>query len=191
MCIRDSSRAQPDDNAATTSPSHNPEHDRFHLVLTFNVPSIDIFCKLYNGPYPQNMSGAEWRQQYCDEARTLVHYDGSSSQENRGMNMVLNTLFNVDLREAARVVKCDEWKKFMEEYNEHCLETDRIVYKIRQNKPFTAFTHLTKVCGMSQVNLLLLVQVQDPVSYTHLRAHETPEHLVCRLLLEKKKNTTI
>src|SRR5678815_5931984 len=28
-----------------------------------------------------------------------------------------------------------------------------------------------------------------PVSYTHLRAHETPEHLVCRLLLEKKKKT--
>src|SRR5678815_3673699 len=25
------------------------------------------------------------------------------------------------------------------------------------------------------------------ISYTHLRAHETPEHLVCRLLLEKKK----
>ena len=24
------------------------------------------------------------------------------------------------------------------------------------------------------------------VSYTHLRAHETPEHLVCRLLLENK-----
>src|SRR5674536_369448 len=29
-----------------------------------------------------------------------------------------------------------------------------------------------------------------PVSYTHLRAHETPEHLVCRLLLEKKKQKT-
>src|SRR5674536_15217 len=32
-------------------------------------------------------------------------------------------------------------------------------------------------------------QDDDPlpaaVSYTHLRAHETPEHLVCRLLLEK------
>src|SRR5674536_180164 len=28
-----------------------------------------------------------------------------------------------------------------------------------------------------------------PVSYTHLRAHETPEHLVCRLLLEQKKRT--
>eukprot|EP00658_Telonema_sp_P-2_P040438 TRINITY_DN28922_c0_g1_i1.p1 TRINITY_DN28922_c0_g1~~TRINITY_DN28922_c0_g1_i1.p1 ORF type:complete len:200 (-),score=59.56 TRINITY_DN28922_c0_g1_i1:33-632(-) len=29
--------------------------------------------------------------------------------------------------------------------------------------------------------------VHSAVSYTHLRAHETPEHLVCRLLLEKKK----
>src|SRR5678816_3450942 len=31
-----------------------------------------------------------------------------------------------------------------------------------------------------------LVGRRTPVSYTHLRAHETPEHLVCRLLLEKK-----
>src|SRR5674476_1559232 len=30
-----------------------------------------------------------------------------------------------------------------------------------------------------------------PVSYTHLRAHETGRNLVCRLLLEKKKITTI
>ena len=30
---------------------------------------------------------------------------------------------------------------------------------------------------------------QNPVSYTHLRAHETGRHLVCRLLLEKKKAT--
>src|SRR5678816_1744282 len=28
-------------------------------------------------------------------------------------------------------------------------------------------------------------QRPEAVSYTHLRAHETPEHLVCRLLLEK------
>src|SRR5450756_2938198 len=30
---------------------------------------------------------------------------------------------------------------------------------------------------------------QAPVSYTHLRAHETRHDLVCRLLLEKKKKT--
>eukprot|EP00658_Telonema_sp_P-2_P048266 TRINITY_DN36721_c0_g1_i1.p1 TRINITY_DN36721_c0_g1~~TRINITY_DN36721_c0_g1_i1.p1 ORF type:complete len:348 (+),score=69.50 TRINITY_DN36721_c0_g1_i1:350-1393(+) len=37
---------------------------------------------------------------------------------------------------------------------------------------------------------LYLFETTSPeaaVSYTHLRAHETPEHLVCRLLLEKKK----
>eukprot|EP00658_Telonema_sp_P-2_P034764 TRINITY_DN25370_c0_g1_i1.p1 TRINITY_DN25370_c0_g1~~TRINITY_DN25370_c0_g1_i1.p1 ORF type:complete len:301 (+),score=64.24 TRINITY_DN25370_c0_g1_i1:151-1053(+) len=33
------------------------------------------------------------------------------------------------------------------------------------------------------------MRLQSSVSYTHLRAHETPEHLVCRLLLEKKKMT--
>eukprot|EP00658_Telonema_sp_P-2_P014291 TRINITY_DN15428_c0_g1_i4.p2 TRINITY_DN15428_c0_g1~~TRINITY_DN15428_c0_g1_i4.p2 ORF type:complete len:210 (+),score=56.68 TRINITY_DN15428_c0_g1_i4:235-864(+) len=33
-------------------------------------------------------------------------------------------------------------------------------------------------------------QAAGAVSYTHLRAHETPEHLVCRLLLEKKKKDT-
>ena len=31
----------------------------------------------------------------------------------------------------------------------------------------------------------------NAVSYTHLRAHETPEHLVCRLLLEKKKQSRL
>src|SRR5678815_4040736 len=33
------------------------------------------------------------------------------------------------------------------------------------------------ICDVNAENL-------KPVSYTHLRAHETPEHLVCRLLLE-------
>ena len=32
-----------------------------------------------------------------------------------------------------------------------------------------------------------LVSMTVPVSYTHLRAHETGRNLVCRLLLEKKK----
>ena len=32
--------------------------------------------------------------------------------------------------------------------------------------------------------------IKNTVSYTHLRAHETSLHLVCRLLLEKKNNET-
>ena len=42
--------------------------------------------------------------------------------------------------------------------------------------------------AMVQPELVVnLLERYIPVSYTHLRAHETPEHLVCRLLLEKKK----
>ena len=46
---------------------------------------------------------------------------------------------------------------------------------------------------MPQAGTVCTVKAELPleteilVSYTHLRAHETPEHLVCRLLLEKKK----
>src|SRR5665811_2633571 len=38
-----------------------------------------------------------------------------------------------------------------------------------------------------QGQLLDRGDIDDPVSYTHLRAHETVLDLVCRLLLEKKK----
>src|SRR5450756_2713249 len=38
--------------------------------------------------------------------------------------------------------------------------------------------------------LIALLHRLGPVSYTHLRAHETRHDLVCRLLLEKKKKNT-
>ena len=44
-----------------------------------------------------------------------------------------------------------------------------------------------KVCHVAMGDLWAGAEVQ-PVSYTHLRAHETVLDLVCRLLLEKKKN---
>ena len=46
---------------------------------------------------------------------------------------------------------------------------------------------------VAQVGGLLLAGLLrglGPVSYTHLRAHETVLDLVCRLLLEKKKHDT-
>src|SRR5680860_909708 len=38
-----------------------------------------------------------------------------------------------------------------------------------------------------QVEDLSYEKIPTPVSYTHLRAHETDSYLVCSLLLEKKK----
>ena len=42
--------------------------------------------------------------------------------------------------------------------------------------------------GLGQFSQLGAELGQVPVSYTHLRAHETVLDLVCRLLLEKTKN---
>ena len=42
--------------------------------------------------------------------------------------------------------------------------------------------------GTNNPTETLFVNGVTSVSYTHLRAHETSLHLVCRLLLEKKKN---
>src|SRR5450756_2467535 len=42
-------------------------------------------------------------------------------------------------------------------------------------------------CGISGATVRLKDGYVMPVSYTHLRAHETRHDLVCRLLLEKKK----
>ena len=39
----------------------------------------------------------------------------------------------------------------------------------------------------ANVTIRYTMDGKEPVSYTHLRAHETVLDLVCRLLLEKKK----
>src|SRR5674536_90020 len=60
--------------------------------------------------------------------------------------------------------------------------------KIFHNFKISALIYLKCVtCFMGQN--FHIIRCPIPVSYTHLRAHETPEHLVCRLLLEKKKKT--
>src|SRR5674536_375288 len=60
------------------------------------------------------------------------------------------------------------------------LNSDGIVVDIDR-----AATALGEVLGA--LTMRNLDDEPTPVSYTHLRAHETPEQLVCRLLLEKKK----
>eukprot|EP00658_Telonema_sp_P-2_P015120 TRINITY_DN1579_c0_g2_i3.p1 TRINITY_DN1579_c0_g2~~TRINITY_DN1579_c0_g2_i3.p1 ORF type:complete len:123 (+),score=11.49 TRINITY_DN1579_c0_g2_i3:162-530(+) len=54
-----------------------------------------------------------------------------------------------------------------------------------RNTPLDSNHNLTTTCGFTYYTHH--PYTLTTVSYTHLRAHETPEHLVCRLLLEKKK----
>ena len=41
------------------------------------------------------------------------------------------------------------------------------------------------IVGAGYTGLSAARKLSEPVSYTHLRAHETDSYLVCRLLLEK------
>eukprot|EP00831_Metopus_contortus_P062657 TRINITY_DN54851_c0_g1_i1.p1 TRINITY_DN54851_c0_g1~~TRINITY_DN54851_c0_g1_i1.p1 ORF type:complete len:106 (+),score=24.20 TRINITY_DN54851_c0_g1_i1:172-489(+) len=69
-------------------------------------------------------------------------------------------------------------------------EMGSMIYSILQSKtskPSTAALHLLNKTD-DEAAVSFLQQQIKPVSYTHLRAHETSLHLVCRLLLEKKKN---
>src|SRR5678815_6027992 len=65
------------------------------------------------------------------------------------------------------------------------LETAYLIVKgeLPDVKRFEMWRHNITVHTLIHENVKMFMAV----SYTHLRAHETPEHLVCRLLLEKKK----
>src|SRR5678816_190943 len=54
-------------------------------------------------------------------------------------------------------------------------------YCFASSKAMPKFKRDGKASGLS---LHASLRTSMAVSYTHLRAHETPEHLVCRLLLE-------
>ena len=56
-----------------------------------------------------------------------------------------------------------------------------------QNELKRTREELLKCSGeVKQLEEVRLTVAHSPVSYTHLRAHETGRNLVCRLLLEKK-----
>src|SRR5678815_3530422 len=72
-----------------------------------------------------------------------------------------------------------------------CHKTSSLISKIfscnASSSPFhrslpQACVHIASANSESQLGMCTPF-VTEPVSYTHLRAHETPEHLVCRLLL--------
>ena len=80
--------------------------------------------------------------------------------------MIVTTMREVTLKVEFKVPQGTELEK---------LEKKSLVTFIYVGKPTAEFRK--KLGNESRI----------PVSYTHLRAHETLRHLVCRLLLEKKK----
>eukprot|EP00658_Telonema_sp_P-2_P045097 TRINITY_DN33007_c0_g1_i1.p1 TRINITY_DN33007_c0_g1~~TRINITY_DN33007_c0_g1_i1.p1 ORF type:complete len:219 (+),score=51.10 TRINITY_DN33007_c0_g1_i1:164-820(+) len=83
----------------------------------------------------------------------------------------------------------------LDDISRHYGANARIPLMLYEFKHFTEERHYGMLKRLAGLGYCLSIVGEDvvavhmsvAVSYTHLRAHETPEHLVCRLLLEKKK----
>ena len=66
---------------------------------------------------------------------------------------------------------------------------EKIVHIVLDKEPENLIKK--NILSNSDLRLNSINRIREPVSYTHLRAHETKANLVCRLLLEKKNKTTL
>eukprot|EP00658_Telonema_sp_P-2_P013183 TRINITY_DN14996_c0_g1_i5.p2 TRINITY_DN14996_c0_g1~~TRINITY_DN14996_c0_g1_i5.p2 ORF type:complete len:119 (-),score=45.42 TRINITY_DN14996_c0_g1_i5:27-383(-) len=81
----------------------------------------------------------------------------------------------------------EEFEKEWQDYRKMLMKTFSKVVRYSPERA-AQFVMDSVETAIQHWNTMPFAQVElAPVSYTHLRAHETPEHLVCRLLLEKKK----
>ena len=70
---------------------------------------------------------------------------------------------------------------------DHRIDAQNIGARDLTRAPSVAIATQHAGIGQGSAKMLDFVEIYAPVSYTHLRAHETKANIVCRLLLEKKK----
>ena len=87
------------------------------------------------------------------------------------------------------VRQADKYTKDMNEDFEHffCWYAEDMYKTQRELSCYRALKVVLSAGSHDDVKLYMESKINSPVSYTHLRAHETDSYLVCRLLLEKKK----
>ena len=100
------------------------------------------------------------------------------------------TLFDVNSAAAKCKEKLgDRWENFANAWRTTQLEYTWLRSLMKKHKNFWEITEdsLDHTMETFKIKKEMRDELLDPVSYTHLRAHETRSNLVCRLLLEKKK----
>ena len=104
---------------------------------------------------------------------------------------VLTTLAGMPIGKTAKL----DWKKLIADTGLKVVSIHEDLGSILRNpqeimeEAKTFSTKYIVITGMHRFDYSNMAAVLElaPVSYTHLRAHETGRNLVCRLLLEKKK----
>ena len=94
------------------------------------------------------------------------------------------TLIGKELGEKIEFVCSDMWKPYLKLIAKHCTNALNILDRFH----VVAKMNLAVDEVRAGETRRLVQDGYEPVSYTHLRAHETVLDIVCRLLLEKKNN---
>ena len=87
---------------------------------------------------------------------------------------------------------CDILYGFSEIMKDYCIDDYRAFATSALREAKNAIRVLDRIKVRTGIDVEILSNSEQrfiTVSYTHLRAHETDSYLVCRLLLEKKKQT--
>eukprot|EP00658_Telonema_sp_P-2_P072256 TRINITY_DN6141_c0_g1_i4.p1 TRINITY_DN6141_c0_g1~~TRINITY_DN6141_c0_g1_i4.p1 ORF type:complete len:487 (+),score=116.27 TRINITY_DN6141_c0_g1_i4:275-1735(+) len=155
-----------DDDDQNPSPNRQ-EKSNIALCGSFKNTSLASLSKKVHAPNSTMKARLDGIREYvftlCVEALINSHF----------VPLIWDCTDRVFAREGR---KYENIPKKMEEWLETFFYEDSEIFKATGGSPDIG--GLGEASGWSAVT---------PVSYTHLRAHETPEHLVCRLLLEKKK----
>src|SRR5660398_255435 len=114
--------------------------------------------------------------------------DGGDTMKNDGMQgMELFSEYNYDYLKSPEKTTYDEAIPVNEILLNLTGNMSRYIWSL--NGIPLSETDNIKIKGNQVTRITLNNLTMMPVSYTHLRAHETKANLVCRLLLEKKKKT--
>eukprot|EP00658_Telonema_sp_P-2_P076918 TRINITY_DN6842_c0_g1_i1.p1 TRINITY_DN6842_c0_g1~~TRINITY_DN6842_c0_g1_i1.p1 ORF type:complete len:450 (+),score=155.02 TRINITY_DN6842_c0_g1_i1:183-1532(+) len=187
------------------------EHYKKEVERSISTMDSDYIGRLRDSLHQAQISREATLEQLGDKAREL----GSVKQENLQLQAELDEL-RVPVKEQLGLLEAQlresvlRSKKLQDKVTGHGKEKavlEDTIKELRASKKLqttrSTSHHTVSNSNKTPVELkveeaMLLLREHDfelnrlkegfsAVSYTHLRAHETPEHLVCRLLLEKKK----
>src|SRR5450759_5499742 len=129
-----------------------------------------------------------WMEYQSPSDRNLVAQQPTSDWRDEqwvtGYGLFVNTLVYSYLRLLGKDIRAERMRQEMSRFTITAGTIHNHVHEglVVKHKPYYAFWSY-KIYSSERFDLL----GNSPVSYTHLRAHETRHDLVCRLLLEKKK----
>eukprot|EP00658_Telonema_sp_P-2_P003889 TRINITY_DN11453_c0_g1_i3.p1 TRINITY_DN11453_c0_g1~~TRINITY_DN11453_c0_g1_i3.p1 ORF type:complete len:486 (-),score=149.02 TRINITY_DN11453_c0_g1_i3:18-1475(-) len=157
------------------------DHESLVMYLTVARKRIEAYERRVS---ERHQSKADWAAE--EEQRALeirIEAEAAGAQAELARLLEIQT----EAEQMAELMERREREKHAE-FQER-LTRDRQEEEAREATKAAAVRKLedTKAANAASLKELSEQLKAGPVSYTHLRAHETPEHLVCRLLLEKKK----